>query len=181
LVAKRLQLLHQLVPQAVRVTVLVNPSNGPVAETTLRDAQEAARTLGLQVQVLNASTSGEVDAAFATLARERPDALFVAGDAFFTSRRTQLANFTARERIPAAYGQRDYVAAGGLMRYGTNIADSYHQVGVYSGSILKGAKPADLPVVQPTRFQFAINLQTARLLGIAVSPALLAIADEAIE
>jgi putative ABC transport system substrate-binding protein len=181
LVAKRLEFLHQLMPKAVRVAVLVNPTNGPVAETTLRGVQEAARIFGLQVQVLNASTSDQVDAAFATLTSDRPDALFVAGDAFFTSRRSQLASFAARERIPAAYGQRDYVAAGGLMSHGTNIADSYHQVGVYSGSILKGAKPADLPVVQPTRFQFAINLQTARLLGVAVPPNLLALADEVIE
>ena len=143
--------------------------------------QEAARTIGLQIQVLNASTIGEIDAAFATLARERPDALFVAGDAFFVSRRVQFATLAARDRIPAAYSIRDHVAAGGLMSYGTDIADMFRQVGVYTGSILKGAKPADLPVVQSTRFEFVINLQTARALGIEVPPGLLAIADEVIE
>ena len=158
-VAKRLGLLHELVPKAVRVAVLVNPANAASAETTLRDVQEAARTIGLQIHVLNASTSREIDAAFATLARERPDALFVAGDAFFTSRRVQFVTLAARDRIPAAYGDRDFVAAGGLMSYGTDIADSYRQVGVYTGNILKGAKPADLPVVQSTKFEFVINLQ----------------------
>jgi putative ABC transport system substrate-binding protein len=131
--------------------------------------------------VLNAGTSREIDAAFAMLARERPDALFVAGDAFFTSRRVQLATLAAHDRIPAAYGQRDYVAAGGLMSYGTNFADTFRQVGVYTGSILKGTKPADLPVVQSTKFEFVINLLTARTLGIEVPPTLLALADEVIE
>ena len=159
MVAKRLGLLHELVPKAVRVAVLVNPANATTAESTLRDVQEAARIIGLQIQILNASTSGEIDAAFATLARERPDALFVAPDAFFTSRRVQFATLAARDRIPAAYSDRDFVAAGGLMSYGTDIADSFHQVGVYTGNILKGAKPADLPVVQSTKFEFAINLQ----------------------
>jgi putative tryptophan/tyrosine transport system substrate-binding protein len=181
LVAKRLELLHRLVPKAVRVAVLLNPAEATNAETTLRGVHEAARVIGLQIQVLNAGTSREIEAAFATLARERPDALFVVGDPFFTSSRVQLANLAARERFPTAYGQRDYVAAGGLMSYGTNIADSYRQVGAYAGSILKGAKPADLPVVQPTKFAFAINLQTARTLGIEVSPTLLAIADEVID
>jgi putative ABC transport system substrate-binding protein len=181
LVAKRLELLHRLVPMAVRVAVLLNPAEATNAETTLRGVQEAAHVIGLQINVLNASTSLEIDAAFAALALERPDALFVVGDPFFTSRRVQLANLAARERVPAAYGQRDYVAAGGLMSYGTNIADSYRQVGVYVGSILKGAKPADLPVVQSTKFEFAINRQTARTLGIEVSPTLLAIADEVID
>ena len=156
-VAKRLALLHELVPKAVRVAVLLNPANATSAETTLRGVQEAARIIGLQIHVLNASTSREIDAAFATLARERPDALFVAGDAFFTSRRVQFATLAARDRIPAAYGQRDYVEAGGLMSYGTDIADSFRQVGVYTGNILKGAKPADLPVVQSTKFEFVIK------------------------
>ena len=169
-VAKRLRLLHDLVPKAVRVAVLINPANGPSTESTLRAVQEAAPTIGLQIQILNASTIGEIDAAFATLARERPDALFVAPDAFFSSRRVQFATLTTRDRIPAAYAQRDFVAAGGLMSYGTDLADMFHQVGVYTGSILKGAKPADLPVLQSTKFEFFINLQTARALGIEVPP-----------
>ena len=180
-VAKRLRLLHDLVPKAVRVAVLLNPANATVAESTLRDVQEAAPTIGLQIQILNASTIGEIDAAFATLARERTDALFVAGDAFFVSRAVQFVTLTARDRIPATYSLRDYVAAGGLMSYGTDLADSFRQVGVYTGSILKGAKPADLPVLQSTKFEFVINLQTARLLGIEVPPGVLSIADEAIE
>jgi ABC-type uncharacterized transport system substrate-binding protein len=180
-VAKRLALLHQLVPKAARIAVLLNPANGPTAETTLRDAQEAARAMGLQTYVVNASTSREIDAVFATLAHDRPDALFVAPDAFFNTRRVQFAILTAREKIPAAYSQRDTVAAGGLMSYGTDLADSFRQVGVYTGNILKGAKPADLPVVQATKFEFAINRQTARALGIAVPEALLATADEVIE
>ena len=151
------------------------------AEATLRDVQEAAPTIGLQIQILNASTIGEIDAAFATLARERPDALFVTGDAFFTSRRGQFATLTARDKIPATYSDRDYVEAGGLMSYGTDIADMFHQVGVYTGSILKGAKPADLPVLQATKFEFVINLQTARALGIEVPSGVLSIADEVIE
>jgi putative tryptophan/tyrosine transport system substrate-binding protein len=178
---KRLGLLHELVPKAVRVAVLVDPANPPTTETTLREVQEAARTIGLQIQVLNASTSNEIDAAFATLARERPDALFIASDGFFNSRRVQIANLAARERIPAAYAEREIVAVGGLMSYGADLADSYRQVGVSTGNILKGAKPADLPVQQATRFVFAINLQTARTLGIEVPPMLLAIADEVIQ
>ena len=180
-VAKRLRLLHDLVPKAVRVAVLVNPANASTAESTLRDVQEAAPTIGLQIQILNARTIGEIDAAFASLARERPDALFVAPDGFFTSRRVQFATLTARDKIPATYSNRDFVAAGGLMSYGTDLADMFRQVGVYTGSILKGAKPADLPVLQSTKFEFVINLQTARALGIEVPPALLAIADEVIE
>jgi ABC-type uncharacterized transport system substrate-binding protein len=179
--AKRLGLLHDLVPKAVRVAVLVNPANAQSAETILRDVQDAARTIGLQIRVLNATTIGEIDAAFATLARERPDALFVDADGFFVSRRVQFATLAARDRIPAAYSNRDYVAAGGLMSYGTNLADSFRQVGVYTGSILKGAKPADLPVVQATKFEFVINRQTARALGLTIPETLLATADEVIE
>jgi len=178
-ISKRLGLLHQLMPKAVRVAVLLNPANG--GETLLRDVQEAAHTIGLQIQVLNASTSREIDAVFATLERERPDALFVAPDGFFVSRRVQFATLAARERIPAAYHTREFVAAGGLMSYGTDNLDMYRQVGVYTGRILKGAKPADLPVVQATRFEFVINLQTARSLGIDVPPGLLALTDEVIE
>jgi putative ABC transport system substrate-binding protein len=179
--AKRLRLLHDLVPKAVRVAVLVNPANTLAAEATLRDVQQAASTLGLQIQILNVSTIGEIDATFANLGRERPDALFVTGDAFFTSRRGQFATLMAVNKIPATYSQRDFVEAGGLMSYGTDIADAFHQVGVYIGSILKGAKPADLPVLQATKFEFAINLQTARALGIEVPPGVLSIADEVIE
>ena len=135
--AKRLRLLHDLVPKAVRIAVLVNPANASTTESTLRDMQVAAPTIGLQIQILNANTIGEIDAAFATLAHERPDALFVAGDAFFVSRAVQLITLTTRDRIPATYSLRDYVAAGGLMSYGTDFADSFHQVGVYTGSILK--------------------------------------------
>jgi putative tryptophan/tyrosine transport system substrate-binding protein len=180
LTAKRLGLLHELVPKAVHVAVLVNPAN-PGGRTTLRDLQEVAPTIGLQIQILKAATTGEIDAAFATLARERPDALFVAPDSFFNSRRVQFATLTAINRVPAAYGSRDSVEVGGLMSYGPTTGDMYRQVGVYTGSILKGAKPADLPVVQSTKFEFIINLQTARALGIEVPLSLLAIADEVIE
>jgi putative tryptophan/tyrosine transport system substrate-binding protein len=180
--AKRLRLLHDLVPKAVRIAVLLNPANAEIAETTLRDVKEAAPNIGLQIQMtLNARTIGEIDAAFATLARERPDALFVAGDAFFVSQREQLAALTARHQIPAAYSVREVVAAGGLMSYGGDLTDMFHQIGVYTGSILKGAKPADLPVLQSTKFEFVINLKTARALGIEVPSALLTIADEVIE
>jgi putative ABC transport system substrate-binding protein len=179
--AKRLRLLHDLVPKAVRIAALLNPGNPSTAESTLRDVQQAAPAIGLQILILDASTIGEIDAAFATLARERLDAVFVGPDAFFTSRRVQLAILAAQERIPAAYPSSLYVAAGGLMSYGTDVADTFHQVGVYTGQILKGAKPADLPVLQSTKFEFAINLQTARALGIEVPPAVLSIADEVIE
>jgi putative ABC transport system substrate-binding protein len=179
--AKRLQLLHQLVPKAVRVAVLINPADGPVAEAYTRQVQEAARSTGLQLQLLNASTIREIDAAFATLARERPDALFVGASSFFVSRRVQFATSAARDRIPAAYEVRDYVSAGGLMSYGTDNGDGYRQVGVYTGNILKGAKPSDLPVMQATKFEFLINLQTDRLIGIDVPETLLAQADEVIE
>jgi putative ABC transport system substrate-binding protein len=179
--AKRLRLLHDLVPKAVRIAVLLNPANATAAEPTLRDVQAAAPNMELQIQVLNASTIGEIDAAFATLARERPDALLVAADAFFVSQRMQFATLMARNRIPAAYSVRELAAAGGLMSYGTDLADMIHQVGVYTGSILKGAKPSEMPVLQPTKFDFVINLQTARALGIEVPPGLLTIADEVIE
>jgi len=179
--AKRLRLLHDLVPKAVRIAVLVNPANASNTETTLRDVQEAADTIGLQIQILNATTIGEIDAAFTTFAHERPDALFVAPDEFFASRRGQFVILTARDRIPAAYTNHEYVVAGGLMSYGTDIADMFRQVGVYTGNILKGAKPAELPVLQSTKFEFVINLQAARALGIEVPSGLLSIADEVIE
>jgi len=180
-VAKRLGLLHDLVPKAVRVAVLVNPANAPSAETTLRDVPEAARALGLQIQILNASTSREIEASFATLVRDRADALFVAPDGFFSSRRVQFATLTARHVIPAAYSNREYVEAGGLMSYGTDILDYNRHIGVYTGQILKGAKPTELPVVQSTKFQFVINLQTARALGLEVPNSLQLLADEVIE
>jgi putative ABC transport system substrate-binding protein len=181
--AKRLALLHELVPKAIRVAVLLNPANRPLAETTLRDVQEAARTMGLQIHVLNASSIGEVDAAFAVLAQERPDALFVAADPFLTSRavRVQIAILAASSRIPAAYSLRDCIVAGGLMSYGTNNAERCRQVGIYTGRILKGDKPADLPVVQSTKFEFIINLKTAKALGLTIPETLLATADEVIQ
>jgi putative ABC transport system substrate-binding protein len=179
--AKRLGLLHDLVPKAVRIAVLINPANAPTAETTLRETSEAAHGLGLQIQILNASTSREIEAAFATLVRERPDALFIAPDGFFTSRRVQFATLAAHHRVPAAYFSREFVEVGGLMSYGSDISDVYRQVGVYTGQILKGAKPADLPVVQSTKLEFVINIQTAKALGLEVPPQLLASADEVIE
>jgi len=181
LVAKRLGLLHDLVPKAVRIAVLVNPANVPTAEATLRDIPEAARAIGSQIQILNASTSREIDAAFATFARERPDALFVASDTFFTSRRVQLATLATRYVVPMTSAVREITDAGGLMSYGTDLSDMFRQVGVYTGQILKGAKPADLPVLQSGKFEFVINLQTARTLGIEVPNALLLVADEVIE
>ncbi len=180
-VAKRLRLLHDLIPKAVRVTVLVNPANVSSTESTLREVRDAAPTIGLQIQTLNASTIGEIDAAFTTFSREPPDALFVASDTFFTTRHGQFATLTAGDRIPAAFGSRDIVEAGGLMSYGTDPADMFRQVGFYTGKILKGAKPSDLPVVQSTKFEFIINLKTARALGIDVPPSVLSIADEVIE
>ena len=181
-VARQLGLLHELVPQAVRMAVLVNPANAPGAESTRENTAEAARALGLQIQVLNASTSREIEAAFADLVRERAEALFIAADSFLVSRGAQLATLAARYVIPTAQPtNREFVKAGGLMSYGASIPDGYRQVGVYTGRILKGTKPSDLPVVQPTKFEFAINLQTARLLGLEVPPMLLGRADEVIE
>jgi putative tryptophan/tyrosine transport system substrate-binding protein len=179
--AKRLRLLHDMVPKAVRVAVLVNPSNVPSTETTSHITQEVARAIGVQTEIVNATTISEIDEVFASFARERSDALFVAPDGFFASRGVQFATLTARDKIPAAYTERDTVAVGGLMSYGADIADMYHQVGLYTGSILKGAKPADLPVLQSTKFEFVINLQTARALGIEVPSGLLSIADDVIE
>ena len=179
--AKRLGLLHDLVPKAVRIAVLVNPANAPTAEATLRDVPEAARTLGLQSRVLNASTSDEIDTAFATLAHEQADVLFIAADAFFISRRVQFATLTARDRIPAAYSDREIVEAGGLISYGTDFTDMCRQVGVYVGRILKGEKVSDLPVVQATKFELVINLRTAKALGLAVPNSMQLLADEVIE
>jgi putative ABC transport system substrate-binding protein len=181
LTAKRLELLHELVPAATRVAVLVNPANATNTETTLKDVGPAAHAIGLQIQVLNASSSREIDAAFATIARERPDALFVGIDSLFTPRRVQMVQLAARHAVPATYSGRQYAEIGGLMSYGANLTDTYRQVGAYTGHILKGAKPADLPVVQASKFELVINAQTARMLGLAVPPTLLAIADEVIE
>jgi len=181
LVAKRLGLLRELVPGAARVAVLVNPTNATNAETTVRDVEAAARAIGIQIQIFNASTSGEIDAAFVSLARAPPDALFVSPDAFYNSRRVQLTTLAARHAIPASYAVRDYAEAGGLMSYGTSIGEMFRQVGVYTGRILKGEKPADLPVVQPTKFELVINLKTAKALGLTVPPTLLARADAVIE
>jgi ABC-type uncharacterized transport system substrate-binding protein len=181
LVAKRLELLRELVPAATHVAVLVNPVNATNTETTLRDVQSAARAMGLQIQVLNASTSREIDAAFATFVRERPDALFVGADALFNGRRVQLANLAARHAIPMTSGSRDIAEAGGLMSYGSNLTDAFHQVGVYAGRILKGAKPANLPVMQASKFELVINVQTARIIGLDVPATLLERADQVIE
>jgi putative tryptophan/tyrosine transport system substrate-binding protein len=180
LAAKRLELLRELVPTATRVAVLVNPA-GPAAERALRDVEPAARAMGLQIQVLNASTSREVNAAFATFVRERPDALFVSTDPFFNSRRAQLVNLASRHAMPATFASRDFAIAGGLMTYGSDITDAWRQQGVYAGRILKGAKPADLPVVQSSKFELVINAETARMLSLTVPASLLAIADEVIE
>lgn len=179
--AKRLRLLHDMVPNAARVAVLVNPANIASAAGTLQGTQEAAAATGLQLRVLNATTPAEIDAAFASFAQERPDALFVAADAFFSTRATQFITLAARDQLPATYSLRDYVIAGGLMSYGADLAEIGHQVGLYTGSILKGAKPADLPVLQSSKFDFAINMQTARALGIEVPSGLLSIADDVIE
>jgi putative ABC transport system substrate-binding protein len=181
LAAKRLALLRELVPGAARVAVLVNPSNATTAETTLREVQTAARAVGMEIQVLKAGTSREINAAFASLAYERPDALFVSGNGFFNSRCVQLANLASRHAMPATYADRLMVEAGGLMSYGSDIADAWRQVGVYTGRILKGAKPADLPVVQPSKLELVINAETARMLGLSVPATLLASADEVIE
>jgi len=178
LAAKRLDLLRELVPGAARVAVLINPASG---ETMLQDTEVAARAAGLQIQVVNADTIQEIDAGFATFVRERPDALFVTGGPFFISRRVQLVLLAARHAVPASYGSREYAEIGGLMSYGASLADAHRQAGVYAARILKGAKPADLPVAQSTRFELVINLSAARALGLEVPATLLARADEVIE
>ena len=178
---KRLELLHGLVPKAVRFAMLVNPENVPIAARTLREVPEGARAIGLQLQILNASTADEIEAAFVTLVREQIEALFVAPDPYFISQRAQFATLTARYRIPAAYSTREDVEAGGLMSYGTDNREAYRQVGIYTGRILKGAKPADMPVLQSTKFEFLINAQTAKALGIEVPNSIQLLADEVIE
>ena len=181
LAAKRLELLHELVPQAARVAVLVNPANAVATETPLKDIGAAARATGLQIQIHNADTSAEIDAAFKTMSRERPDALFVMASSFFNGRRLQLAQWAAFHRLPSSYGLREYVEAGGLMSYGTSVVDGFRQVGIYTGRILNGAKPADLPVVQSSKIELVINAQTARMLEITVPDKLLVAADDVIE
>ncbi len=179
--AKRLQLLHQLVPQAQRVAVLVNPNSVINAETTLRDVEPAARTIGLQLQVLKASTAREIEEAFAWSEGQRPDALFVAATAFLNIRRVQLVQLAAFHRLAATFGQREAAEAGALMSYGPSILEGYRQWGIYAGRVLKGAKPGELPVLQSTKFELVINNTTARMFGLTVPPSLVAIADEVIE
>ena len=180
LAAKRLELVRELKLGATRVAVLVNPALA-TAETNLEEVEVAARAIGLQIQVLRASTSRELDAAFATFLRERPDALFVSGDPFFMTRRVQIVQLATLHKLPATFAQREFVEAGGLMSYGANVADAWRQAGVYTGRVLKGTKPADLPVVQSSKFELVINHQTARMLGLEIPPTLLARADEVIE
>jgi ABC-type uncharacterized transport system substrate-binding protein len=181
LAAKRLELLRELVPAATRVGVLVNPASPANTEITLRDVEAAARALGLQIQIFNASTSREIDSVFANFVRERPDALFVGNNGFFGSRRVQLANLASRHAVPATFANRENAEAGGLMSYGASLADVFRQIGAYTGRILKGAKPADLPVVQASKFELVVNHQTARMLGLTVPQSLLSTADEVIE
>ena len=180
LAAKRLEFLRELVPGAARIAVLVNPAAGE-ADRTLKDAEAAARTMKLQTQVFQASTPADIDTVFATLAGVRPDALFVGADTFFTSRRVQLVNLTARHAIPTAFTNRESAEIGGLMSYGANVLDAWRQSGAYAGRILKGATPADLPVTQSSKFELVINAQTARMLGLTVPDKLLVAADEVIE
>ena len=180
-VPKRLGLLRDLVPGAVRIAAMINPGNAVTAETTVTELQKAAGAFGLQIQIVNASNSREIEAAFAITSHERAQALFVAADAFFLSRRVQFATLASRNGIPATYSRRDYVEVGGLMSYGTDIVDNFRHVGVYAGKILNGAKPADLPVLQSTKFEFVINLQTARAVGIEVPNSIQLLADELIE
>jgi putative tryptophan/tyrosine transport system substrate-binding protein len=181
LTAKRMAFLHELVPAAARVAVLVNPADATATETTLRELETAVRTIGLKIQVFRASTSGEIHAAFPAMVRERSEAIFLSSDPFFSSRRVQLATLAARHAIPLVSQAREIVEVGGLMSYGANIVDGFRQQGLYVGRILKGANPADLPVMQSSKFELLINAETARILGLTVPPTLLASADEVIE
>ena len=179
--AKRLELLRELVPKLVRLAVLVNPADATLTETQLKGVNAAAGAMGLQIQVFNANTSAEIDAAFETMGRERPDAVLVGATAFLNGRRVQVAHLATFHRLPAIYALREYAEAGGLISYGSNIVDGFHQVGLYTGRILKGAKPVDLPVVQANKFELVINAQTARMLGLSLPDRLLAVADAVIE
>jgi len=181
LAGKRLDVLHELVPTATRVALLLNPAEATIAESNLREVEAAARAMALQVQVFNASTRGEIDIAFTTLGRERLHALLISSGPFFTGRRVQLAHLATHHRIPAIHGSRFYPEVGGLISYGTSVPDAQRQAGVYVGRILRGAKPADLPVVQSSKFELVINAHTAKLLGLEVPPTLLARADEVLE
>jgi putative ABC transport system substrate-binding protein len=181
LTAKRLEFLRELIPEAVRVAVLVNPAEPTITGSALRDVEPAARSMGLQVQILNASTSGEINAAFAGFVHVRPHALFVGPGPFFAARRVQLTQLAARHAVPAIFAQRHFADVGGLISYGASNTDAWRQVGAYTGMVLKGAKPADLPVVQSHKFELVINAETARMLGLTVPPTLLARADEVIE
>jgi putative ABC transport system substrate-binding protein len=181
LVAKRLELLRELLPGAMRIAVFVDPATAATTESTLRDVEAAARVMRLQIQLLKASTSREIEAAFTSFVGERPDALFVGISTFFTARRVQLAQLAARHAVPAIYPDRLHAEVGGLISYGASLTDAYRQVGIYTGRILKGAKPADVPVVQSSKFELVINHPTARMLGLIVPPSLLARADEVIE
>jgi putative ABC transport system substrate-binding protein len=179
--AKRLSLLHELLPMARRIAVLVNPANAASAGPTKRDVAVAGQALSLDIEVLNASNSAEIGAAFTALSERRPDALLVGPDALFNTERAQLVALAARHALPAFYFQRDYVEAGGLISYGTDLKDASRQIGIYAGKILKGTKPSDLPVMQSTKYELVINLKTAKAIGIDVPPSLLARADEVIE
>ena len=181
LAAKRLELLRELVPGAKRMALLVNPADATNTETMLREVGPAARAIGWQMRVLNADTSDAIDAAFASFERERPDALFVGSSAFYTSRRVQLVQLTARHAVPAAYVGRQFTEIGGLMSYGANLTDAWRQAGLYTGRVIKGAKAADLPVVQASKFELVINAHTAKMLGLTVPPTLLSVADEVIQ
>ena len=181
LAAKRLELLRAMVPAAKRLAVLVNPAQATNTESTLQEVQAGARAMGLQMRILNVGTGQEIDAAFAGFENERPDALFVGSETLFSGRRVQLTQWAAHHRMPASYSDRSYIEVGGLMSYGSNTTDAFRQSGLYVGRILKGAKPADLPVVQSSKFELVINAQTARMLNITVPPTLLASADEVIE
>jgi putative ABC transport system substrate-binding protein len=181
LVAKRLELLRQLVPAAKRIVVLINPRNAAIADTTVKEIIAAARPLGLQIQPVEAATSSEIDAAFANFQRDHPDALFISADPYFNARRIQIVQHAAHGSIPATFSNREIAEVGGLMSYGASIPDAYHMLGVYTGRILKGAKPSDLPVAQASKFELVINHQTAKMLGLTVPPSLLSIADEVIE
>jgi putative ABC transport system substrate-binding protein len=180
LMAKRFELLSELVPQAQVIALLVNP-NSPVAERIMSDVQEAARATGRQLHILKASTAGEIEAAFSAIVQLRTGALVISNDAFFNTRREQVVALASRHAVPAIYEWREVAALGGLISYGSSLPDAWHNAGVYVGKILNGAKPGDLPIQQPTKFELVINLKTAKALGLTIPPSILARADEVIE